>query len=153
MNGGTGITDARAKLAGEAVFGGSDGLMSILGPVMFFASRDPRYVFPVAFMGAVSASASMAAGQQMSEDRQSPWAPVMMGAATFAGSVLPAAPFLFARGLTAICCSAAVCVAVALGVGHLRSWRRHRYAETLAILALVAGVTATCNLLIPGGAA
>jgi len=119
---------------------------------MFFASRAPHYVFPVALMGAVSASASMAAGQQMSEDRQSPRAPVVMGLATFAGSVLPAVPYLFARGLTAICCSAAACVAVALGVGRLRSWRRHRYAETLAILGLVAGVTVICNLFLPGGA-
>ena len=125
--------------------------MSILGPVMFFASRDPRYVFPVALMGAVSASASMAAGEHMSEDRQSAWAPAAMGAATFTGSVLPAIPYLFARGTAAICCSAAVCAAVALGVGRLRSWRRHRYLETLAILALVAAVTVGCNLLLPGG--
>ena len=146
------MTGFPPKLAGEAIFGCSDGLMSILGPVMFTASRYPHLVFPVALMGAVSASASMAAGQRMSEDRQSAWAPVVMGAATFTGSVLPAIPFLFTRGVPAICCAAAVCVTVALGVGRLRSWRKHRYLETLAILALVAGVTVVCNLLLPGGA-
>jgi len=125
--------------------------MSILGPVMFTASRYPHLVFPVAFMGAVSASASMAAGEQMSEQSTSWPAVAAMGAATFTGSVLPAVPYLFTHGVTAVCCSAAVCVAVALGVGHLRTWRKRRYLETLAILAAVAGVTVICNLLVPGG--
>jgi VIT1/CCC1 family predicted Fe2+/Mn2+ transporter len=139
------------KLAGEAVFGASDGLMSILGPVMFFASRDPRLVFPVALMGAVSASASMGAGELMSKEQKTAWAPGVMAVATFGGSVLPAIPYLFARGVVAVCCSAAMCVIVAVGVGHLRSWRAHRYVETLAILAVVAGLTVACNLLLPSG--
>ncbi len=138
-------------LVSEAIFGASDGLMSILGPVMFFASRDPRLVFPVALMGAVSASASMAGGEQMSAEQETIWAPAAMGAATFTGSVLPAIPYLFTRGLPAICCTAAICVAVALGVGRLRSWRKHRYLETLAILAAIAALTVVCNLILPGG--
>jgi len=52
---------AGRKLAGTAVFGGSDGLMSILGVVMFIASRSTALVFPVAVMGAVPASYSMGA--------------------------------------------------------------------------------------------
>lgn len=142
----------RRDLARQAIFGSSDGLMSILGPVMFFASRNPRLVFPVALMGAVSASASMAAGEQMSE-QATDWAAVaVMGLATFTGSVLPAFPYLFTRGLPAAGLTAAACMAVAVAVGHLRSWRKRRYAETLAILAVVAALTAACNLLVPGGA-
>jgi VIT1/CCC1 family predicted Fe2+/Mn2+ transporter len=139
------------RAAGQAIFGASDGLMSILGPVMFTASRYPRLVFPVALMGAVSASASMAAGEHMSEDRTDYAAAAVMGAATFAGSVLPAAPWLAVSGTAAVCWSAAVCAAVALAVGRMRSWRRHRYLETAAILAGVAGLTVACNLLIPAG--
>jgi VIT1/CCC1 family predicted Fe2+/Mn2+ transporter len=141
------------ELASQAIFGSSDGLMSILGPIEFTASRYPHLVFPVAFMGAVSASASMAAGEQMSEEKETLWAPAVMGAATFTGSVLPAVPWLFTRGVPAVCWSAAICVAVALMVGHLRSWRPHRYAETLAVLACVAALTVACNLALPGGAA
>ena len=140
------------KLAGEAIFGASDGLMSILGPVMFFASRNPRLVFPVAFMGAVSAATSMGAGQRLSEQQDDTAGPVVMGGATFAGSVLPAVPYLFTSGLAAVLWSAGVCVAVALGVGHLRSWRKHRYLETVGVLAFVAVVTVGCNLALPGGA-
>jgi VIT1/CCC1 family predicted Fe2+/Mn2+ transporter len=147
------VTVKPVKLASQAIFGGSDGVMSILGPVMFTASRYPRLVFPVALMGAVSAAGSMAAGEHMSEERTDYRAVAVMGAATFAGSVLPAFPYLFTSGIAAICCSAAVCLAVALGVGHLRSWRKHRYAETVAILAFVAGLTVICNLFMPGGAA
>jgi Protein of unknown function (DUF1003) len=126
--------------------------MSILGPVMFTASRYPRLVFPVAFMGAVSSACSMGAGEHMSEETSEPGAPVAMGLATFAGSVLPAVPYLWTSGIAAVCCSAVICVAVAAGVGHLRSWRKHRYAETVAILGFVAAVTVGCNLLLPGGA-
>ena len=141
------------RYAGQAVFGGSDGAMSILGPVMFFASRNPALVFPVALMGAVSASASMGAGELLSEDdSQTMGAVLVMAAATFTGSVLPAAPYLFLSGWPALLASAGLVLGVALTVGHLRAWRPHRYAETVAILAVVFTVTVVCNLLIPGSA-
>jgi hypothetical protein len=50
------------RSAGTAVFGASDGLMSILGVVVFIASRSPSLVLPAAAMGAVSAAYSMGAG-------------------------------------------------------------------------------------------
>ncbi len=141
------------ELLRPAIMGGSDGLMSILGPVMFTASRYPRLVFPVALMGAVSASGSMAASDHMSEARTDYRATAAMGLATFTGSVLPALPYLFTSGVTAICCSAAICLAVALAVGRMRSWCPHRYVQTVAILSLVAALTVACNLLMPGGTA
>lgn len=140
-----------SKLARQAVLGASDGVMSILGPVMFTASRYPHLVFPVAFMGAVSAACSMGAGEHMSEEKSEPGAPLVMAGATFAGSVLPALPYLVTSGVAAVCWSAGICILVALAVGRLRQWRRHRYAETVAILGFVALVTVGCNLVMPGG--
>jgi hypothetical protein len=149
----TGPPAGRRSLAYEVIFGGSDGLMSIMGPVMFTASRYPMLVFPVALMGAVSASCSMAAGEHLGEDSSEPSAVVMMGAATFGGSLLPAVPWLATSGTAAVCWCAGIILAAALLVGRLRSWRRHRYIETIAILALVAGVTVACNLAVPAGTA
>jgi len=133
-------------VAGAAVFGASDGLMSILGPVMFTASRWPQLVFPIA----VSAACSMGAGEFLGQEATN-WAAVpVMGAATFTGSVLPSLPCLWSSGWAALAQSAAACLAVAVAVGHLR-WRRHRYAETVAVLALVVAVTVLCNHFVPAG--
>jgi hypothetical protein len=137
-------------VAGAAVFGASDGLMSILGSVMFTASRWPQLVFPIAFMGAVSAACSMGAGEFLGQEATN-WAAVpVMGAATFTGSVLPALSRLWSSGWAALAQSAA-CPAVAVAVGHLRSWRRHRYAETVTVLALVVAVTVLCNHFMSAG--
>jgi hypothetical protein len=143
---------AGRKLAGTAVFGGSDGLMSILGVVMFIASRSPSLVVPVAVMGAVSASYSMGAGEFLGQ-QQTDWPAVpVMAAATFAGTVLPALPYLWSSGWAALVQSATACLLVALAVGHLRSWRPHRYLETTAVIAVGVALTVACNLAMPGGA-
>lgn len=141
----------RRHLAGTAVFGASDGLMSILGPVMFTASRYPSLVFPVAVMGAVSAACSMGAGQFLGQ-RETDWAAVpVMAAATFAGSVLPAFPYLWSRGWAALAQAAVIYLAVALLVGRMRTWSRRRYVQTIGVLALVVAVTVICNLFMPAG--
>jgi hypothetical protein len=98
--------------------------MSILGVVMFIASRSPSLVVPVA----------------------------VMGAATFAGTVLPAVPYLWCSGWVALAQSAVACLLVALAVGRLRSWRPHRYIETTAVIAVGITLTVACNLVMPGGA-
>jgi VIT1/CCC1 family predicted Fe2+/Mn2+ transporter len=141
---------ATSRLAGTAVFGASDGLISILGVVLFIASRQPDLVFPVAVMGAVSASYSMGAGEFLGQ-QETDWPSVpAMAAATFAGSVLPAAPYLWSRGWAALAQSGAVCVLVAFAVGRMRSWRKHKYLETVLVLAVGITITVACNLVMPG---
>jgi len=142
---------AGAALRGQAVFGVSDGLMSILGVVLFIAARSPALVFPAALMGGVSAAYSMGAGEFLGEDDSPGWAAsLVMGAATFAGTVLPAVPYLWCAGWAALAQSCAVCLLVALLVGHLRSWRPHRYAETTLVIALGVILTFACSLLTGG---
>lgn len=141
------------KLAGTAVFGSSDGLMSILGVVMFIASRSPSLVFPVAVMGAVSASYSMGAGEFLGQEATDWPAIPVMAAATFTGTVLPALPYLWCSGWAALTQSAVACLLVALAVGHLRSWRPHRYAETVIVIGVGVALTVASNLVMPGGGA
>lgn len=147
------VRELAEATAGTAAFGASDGLMSILGVVMFIASRSPSLVFPVAVMGAVSASYSMGAGEFLGQ-RQTDWGAVpVMAAATFAGTVLPALPYLWSSGWAALGQSAIACLLVALAVGHLRSWRRHRYLETVIVIGVGVALTVACNLVMPGGGA
>jgi hypothetical protein len=145
--------DPAHSLTGTAVFGASDGLMSILGIILFVASRSPGLVFGAAFMGAVSAAYSMGAGEFL-EQQETRWAAVpVMAAATFGGTVLPALPYLWTSGHAALAQSAVACLLVALTVGHLRSWRAHKYLETVAVIGAGVTLTVACNLVIPGGAA
>lgn len=134
------------RTAGTAAFGVSDGVMTILGVVVFVAARSPSLVFPVALMGSVSGSYSMAAGEFLGQEATN-WETVpVMAAASFAGPLLPAVPYLWCSGWAALAQSCAACLLVAIGVGHLRSWRRHRYAETVAVIGVGVALTIGCNL-------
>lgn len=143
---------ARSRaLARPVIFGLADGAMSILG-VVFYASGHSGLVFPVALSGGLTAAVSMAAGQLLSDGGDpDPAAAAAMGAATLAGSVLPAVPYALWRSALAPVASIAVCVVIAAVVGRLREHRRHRYAETFGVLAVVVGVAAACALAFPGG--
>jgi VIT1/CCC1 family predicted Fe2+/Mn2+ transporter len=126
--------------------------MSVIGIIVFIASRSPGLVFGAAAIGAVGAAYSMGSGEFLGQEKTR-WSsvPVMAGA-TFFGTVAPAVPYLWARGWTALAESVAICLLVALAVGHLRTWRRHRYMETVAVIGVGVALTIGCNLLVPGGA-
>lgn len=140
------------KLAPQIVFGLSDGAMSILG-VVFYAAGHQGMVVPIALSGGLCAAVSMAAGQWLSESDTGPAAAAAMGLATLAGSILPALPYAFLTGRPAPVASFALLAVVALVVGRLRRLRRHRYAESFAVLAVVVAVAVVCALLLPGGSA
>lgn len=145
------LRELTVKSAGVAVFGCSDGLMSVLGIVVFIASRAPSLVFGAAVMGAVSAGYSMGAGEFLGQ-KQPDWPAVpVMAAATFTGTVLPALPYLWSAGWAALAQAATVCLLMALAVGRLRTWSRHRYFSTTAFIGLGMALTVGCNLLMPGG--
>lgn len=140
-----------AALARPVIFGLSDGAMSILG-VVFYASGHGSLVFPIAFAGGVSAAVSMAGGEWLSESRNGLGASAAMGAATLAGSLLPALPYAFLAGWRAPAVSVVMLLAVAGAVARLRRGQNYPYAGTFAVLAVVLAASVACALLIPGGA-
>lgn len=146
------LRDIARSDAGTAAFGASDGLMSIFGITVFVAARYPALVFPAALMGAVSAAYSMGAGEFLGQGRPDWSAVPVMAGATFTGTLLPALPYLWARGWPALAWSVAVCLLMALAVGRLRTWRTHRYVETVAVIGVGVALTVACNLLTGGGA-
>jgi VIT1/CCC1 family predicted Fe2+/Mn2+ transporter len=138
------------------IFGLCDGAMSILG-VVFYAAGHTGLVFPIAVSGGVSAACSMAGGEYLSardrgQSRRLGDA-AAMGAATLAGSVLPAFPWLFLHGWQAPAAAVIAMAVVAAVVGRLRAGHRHPYTETVVVLLLVLAASALCALFIPGGAA
>ena len=137
----------RRALARPVVFGLADGCMSIMG-VVLYAAGHTGMVFPLAVSGGVSAAASMASGEWLSESENGPLAAVAMGLATLGGSVLPAVPYAFLRGVWAPGVSVAMLAVVAAVVARLRAHRRHPYLETAAALAAVLVLSVACALLI-----
>jgi len=142
-----------AAFRSPLVFGLCDGAMSILG-VVFFAAGHTDLVFPIAVSGGVSAACSMAGGEYLSvRDKDQPRrlaAAAAMGAATLAGSILPAFPYLFLRGWQAPAVAVIALAAVAAAVGRLRTGHPHPYLETVVVLILVLTASVLCALLIPG---
>jgi hypothetical protein len=141
----------KGPAARRAVFGGSDGMMSLLGVVGYLLVTHPKLIFPTALSGAISSGVSMAAGDFMSADTDTrlPGAAVMFGA-TVIGGAAPAVPWAFTSGAAALACAAGVCVVIAGLVAFLREagpgQRWVIVGQTFAILAVVLIVTIACDL-------
>lgn len=147
---GTSQTAPRRDLARPVIFGLADGAMSILG-VVFYVSGHTSLVFPVALSGGVSAAASMAGGEWLSESGNGPGPALAMGAATLGGSVLPGIPYALLPAPAAPAVSVLLLAAVAAVVGRMRAHRRHPYLETGAVLTVVIALSTVCAVLLPGG--
>lgn len=126
--------------------------MSIFGVVLYLSGHS-SLVFPAAIAGGLSAAASMAGGEWLSESGNGPAASMTMGAATLTGSILPAVPYAFLHGWRAPALSVVLLTGVAAVVARLRASRSHPYLETALVLGVVVAVSVTCAVLIPGGAA
>lgn len=136
-----------------AVFGASDGMMSILG-VVFYLGAHEGLILPAAAIGGVSSALSMAAGEWLSDSEHGLGASLVMGVATGLGSVVPAVPYAFASGGAAWGLSAALCALLTVAVGLLRTSpasRVKRVGITFGVLAVVYGVTLGCALAGGGG--
>lgn len=144
----------RRVLVHAAIFGLSDGLMSILGVVLDLRAH-PDLVVWASVVAAVSAGASMAVGQYLSEDTDDGVpACVMLGAATAAGTVLPSLPYLWLRGGGAFAATGGICAALVLLVAAMRAHRQwRRFLLAVLLLAAVFGLTWACALAVPTGGA
>jgi VIT1/CCC1 family predicted Fe2+/Mn2+ transporter len=135
------------KLARPIIFGLSDGAMSIVG-VVLYASGHSEMVLPLAVSGGVSASISMAGGEWLSDSENGFWASAAMGAATLAGSVAPAIPYVFLKGAEAYAVAGVMLVGVAAIVARLRKNREHPYRETGLVLSAVLLASILCSIFI-----
>lgn len=142
-----------AKLAKPAVFGAFDGCSSLLGVVLYLLGHK-NLIFPAALSGAISSALSMGAGEWLSDSDSGLGGAGVMAAATFAGAILPAVPFAFSAGATAI----TACVVIAAGIGVMVAFMRGSrsrplaLAETLGLLAAIFAVCLLCGLILPGSA-
>lgn len=144
----------RFRLARPAIFGLADGLMSMLGVILYLSGHE-SLVFPTALSGGISSALSMAGGEWLSDSDNGLGASCVMGLATGVGAILPAIPYAFTSGVTAITCSVAICVLIAAVVALMRPMRSRAlaFAETYAVLVAIFLLVLACGLFLPGSAA
>jgi VIT1/CCC1 family predicted Fe2+/Mn2+ transporter len=143
-----------SNLTRPAIFGLADGTMSLLGVVLYLLGH-PALIFPAAVSGGISSSLSMAGGEWLSDSDNGLGASCVMGAATGLGAILPALPYAFTSGVTAITCSITICVLIGAVVALMRPNRSRMLAlaETYAVLGAIFLVVLACGLFLPGSAA
>lgn len=142
------------RLARPAILGLADGMMSLLGVVLYLLGHQ-GLIFPAALSGGISSALSMAGGEWLSDSRNGLGVSCMLGGATGLGAIAPAVPYAFWTGPTALAASVVVCVAIGVLVAGLRPGRGLglALAETFGVLAVIFGVVLACGLLLPGSAA
>jgi VIT1/CCC1 family predicted Fe2+/Mn2+ transporter len=135
------------------IFGLADGMMSLLGVLLYLLGH-ASLIFPAALSGGISAALSMAGGEWLSDSENGLGASCAMGAATGLGAVLPAIPFAVTSGSAALAASVVICTGIAVVVALMRVRRSVplAIAETFAVLTLIFAVVLTCGLFLPGSA-
>jgi VIT1/CCC1 family predicted Fe2+/Mn2+ transporter len=144
----------RSKLGRPAVFGLADGMMSLLGVVLYLMGHQ-SLIFPAALSGGISSALSMAGGEWLSDSENGLGTSCVMGAATGLGAILPALPYAFMTGPAAVAESVVICVCIGVCVAALRPATHLRRAllETFGILLAIFAAVLVCGLFLPGGTA
>jgi len=138
----------------EAIFGGFDGLTSVLGVIAAAYTSGNMHLLVVASLClAIAAAVSMAGGEFLSETTGKAGgmhrAGIMAGA-TFIGAFLPAVPFLFlakplalGTGIVLVFCAAVVIAQMRVAThGIVRA-----YVQTFGVLFVAAGLSVGASLL------
>lgn len=148
------MTAGRRALARPAVFGLADGLMSMLGVVLYLAGHQ-ALVFPAALSGGISSALSMAAGEWLSDSDTGLGAALVMGASAGTGAILPAVPYAVSPGPAAVAESVVICLLIGFVVALLRPRRSFPMAaaETFGVLLAIFAAVLLLGLVLPGSAA
>jgi hypothetical protein len=145
----------KRSLARPLIFGLGDGLVSLLGAILYLSGH-PALVLPTAVTSGATAAVSMAGFDWLSEDNDHGFGEsCLLGLATWAGSMLPAIPFAFTRGAGALAGSVIICVAAGVLLALMRPNRGKGLSllETGAVFAVAFAAVWACAAIFPGSAA
>jgi VIT1/CCC1 family predicted Fe2+/Mn2+ transporter len=142
---------SRHPLARPAIMGLADGMMSLLGVILYLLGHQ-SIIFPAALMGGISSAISMAGSEWLSDSDNGLGASCVMGGATGLGAILPALPYAIWAGPLAIAESMIICVLIGIVVAALRPRRGFGMAltETFGILLAIFAVVLLLGLVLPG---
>lgn len=125
------------------IYGGADGLTCAMGIVAGLSiTRQPAAaIWAAALSAGIAEFPGMASGQYQSAPGDGKAAALVTGAASTAGAVAPAVPFLLASGALAVIASVAVACAMCAGIAMLRPEAGPRaWAQSFGITAAAVGL-------------
>ena len=109
----------RASLRAPLTFGGADGLVIALGIIVSLAG-DPAALVKAAVAAGIAELVGMSAGQWLSDSGSGFWLALANGGGALGACVIPAVPFMAARGPWALAASLLLVTAVAAAIAWLR---------------------------------
>lgn len=130
----------------QAIFGSFDGLTSALGVTAGLIAAGVHFgprILAAALGLAVAATVGMGAGEYLSDTGRSKRLAIVMGAATFCGSIAPAVPFAAGYGPAQLTASIAVVLFGGVLIGHFRGYR-----ITFTVLGVVTVLTVGLSALV-----
>lgn len=124
----------------QAVFGAADGVSAVIGLVALVG--EPHALFRAALGVALAELVGMTAGAWLSADDGAGFGEALMnGSAAFATVLLPAVPFTFMRGVSAILAALGIIVAIGALISALRTEKgAPAVLKTYGVLAVAAAV-------------
>ena len=143
----------KLKHIGPAIFGAFDGLTVVLG-VLFSLTGHPGLILPAAFGVGIAEGIGMAAGQWLSESDEGFGASLVIGAATFVGTILPALPYAVLPPRWAMVASIGVLAVLGGAITVMRMGERglrRALLETYGVVIVAAVVVAVVEHFTPGG--
>ena len=137
---------ARRALIAPAVFGSFDGATSVVG-VLLTLTGHPGQILPTALGLAVAGGVGMAAGSWLSTDTEAgPREAAVIGAATAAGTLLPALPYLLWAGAAATACSGLLLILLGAAITAVRARDRSLGRAAVETYGVLVAVSAAVTL-------
>lgn len=135
----------------QAIFGGGDGLSSAIGLIAALAISGAATLLTAAIALAVGAAVSMGLNEWLADPQSRVHRAAVMGAATLAGSIAPAVPYVALGGLGAAVACAAVTVGCGSVIAELRPGARApSYCKTFGVLVVACGAAVLASRLAGG---
>lgn len=138
---------------GPAIFGAFDGMTVVLG-VLFSLTGHPGLILAAAFGVGIAEGIGMAAGQWLSDSDDGFGASLVIGLATFVGTILPALPYAVLPSRWAMVASVGVLAVLAGAITAMRADERglgRALAETYGVVVVAAVVVFVVEQFAPGG--
>jgi len=134
------------------IYGGADGLTCAMGIVagLSVTHQAPAAIWAAALSAGIAEFPGMASGQYQSAPQDGKTAALVTGAASTAGAVIPAVPFLFTSGMLAVVLSVALACVMCAGIAWLRpeaGWRA--WAQSYGITAAAVGLCLAAGTILP----
>jgi hypothetical protein len=123
-----------------AIFGASDGLVATMALILATMSHGRKVVLAAAIGLLIAEGFGMAASQYLSDAKRDLRLALIMGVATSLAIILPAIPWTFTGGATAVISSCIIGLVLASVIAYLRPGGWTEWVQTYGVLISVGAI-------------